>query len=60
MRKVLIEELLKLSDTEFLFMVGDVGYRVIEPLKEKYPNKFLNTGVNEQFMASFAAGVAKS
>ena len=60
MRKVLIEELLNYRNQDFLFMVGDVGYRVIEPLKENFPDKYLNTGVNEQFMASFAAGVAKS
>ena len=60
MRNVLINQLINYPKKDFLFMVGDVGYRVIEPLKEKFPQKYLNTGVNEQLMASFAAGVAKT
>ncbi len=60
MRNVLINQLINYPKKDFLFMVGDVGYRVIEPLKENFPQKYLNTGVNEQLMASFAAGVAKT
>ena len=59
MRNILLKKLNQ-SKKDFLFMVGDVGYRVIEELKSKHPNKFLNTGVNEQLMASFASGVAKT
>ena len=59
MRNVLLNRLRK-EESEFLFMVGDVGYRVIEDFQSEQPEKFLNTGVNEQLMASFASGVAKS
>ena len=59
MRNVLLNNLAKRND-DFLFITADIGYRVIEVLKESFPEKFLNTGVNEQFMASFAAGVAKT
>ena len=59
MRSVLLEQL-KDEKNDFLLMVGDVGYRVIEEFQTKFPNKYLNTGVNEQLMASFAAGVAKT
>ena len=59
MRNVLLKKLNQ-SKKDFLFMVGDVGYRVIEEFKSNHPEKFINTGVNEQFMASFASGVAKT
>ena len=59
MRNILLKKLNEANDN-FLFMVGDVGYRVIEEFKSNHPEKFLNTGVNEQFMASFAAGVSKT
>lgn len=59
MRNVLLDNLSNRKD-DFLFITADLGYRVIEVLKDSSPKKFLNTGVNEQFMASFAAGVAKT
>ena len=59
MRNILLKKLNE-ANNNFLFMVGDVGYRVIEEFKSNHPEKFLNTGVNEQFMASFAAGVSKT
>ncbi len=59
MRNVLLKRLKK-EKSDFLFMVGDVGYRVIEDFQSENPDKYLNTGVNEQLMASFASGVAKS
>ncbi len=59
MRNVLLKNLTERKD-DFLFITADIGYRVVEVLRDKLPDKFLNTGVNEQFMASFAAGVAKT
>lgn len=39
-------------------MVGDLGYSVVEPFAEQFPERFLNAGVAEQNMAGLAAGLA--
>ena len=39
-------------------LVGDLGYHVIEPFAEEFPDRFLNVGIAEQNMAGIAAGLA--
>lgn len=56
--KQLIEEA-RHNDRIFL-VVGDLGYHVIEPFAEEFPNRFLNIGIAEQNMAGVAAGLAMS
>jgi transketolase len=59
-RKILIETILDYStnnQTPFL-LTGDLGYSVLEPFKEKYPDSFINVGVMEQSMMSIAAGIS--
>ena len=56
MRKVFIETILDYSSnnqTPFL-LTGDLGYSVLEPFKEKYPDSFINVGIMEQSMMSIA------
>lgn len=53
----LIEEAKK-NDKIFL-IVGDLGFNVVEPFKEQFPDRFLNAGINEQSMIGIAAGLAK-
>lgn len=44
-----------------LFVVtNDLGYSVLEPFIEKYPNQYLNIGIAEQNMMGVAAGLALS
>jgi transketolase len=59
-RKVFIETILDYSNnnkTPFL-LTGDLGYSVLEPFKEKYPDSFINVGIMEQSMMSIAAGIS--
>ena len=54
----LIEEA---SRNEKIFLlVGDLGYHVIEPFAEEFPDRFLNVGIAEQNMTGIAAGLAMS
>jgi len=52
----LIEEA-RCNDKIFL-LVGDLGFSVVEPFAEEFPNQYLNVGVAEQNMAGMAAGLA--
>jgi transketolase len=55
---VLIEQA-KLDDKIFL-LAPDMGFSVFEPFIEKYPDRFLNTGIAEQNTIGVAAGLALS
>ena len=55
---LLIKEARK-NDKIFL-LVGDLGYNVIEPFANEFPNRFRNVGSAEQNMAGIAAGLAMS
>ncbi|MFL9484992.1 transketolase family protein [Chitinophagaceae bacterium LWZ2-11] len=52
----LIEEAKK-NENIFL-LVGDLGFSVVEPFAEQFPDRFLNVGIAEQNMAGIAAGLA--
>ncbi len=43
---------------EVFLVVGDLGYSVVEPFREEFPDRFLNAGVAEQNMTGMAAGLA--
>jgi len=60
MRNKFIEKLVQKAeiDESIVLIVGDLGYNVIEPFSEKFPNRFFNAGICEQSMASMAAGMA--
>tara|TARA_B100000575_G_C23107640_1_gene639467 strand:- start:882 stop:1760 length:879 start_codon:yes stop_codon:yes gene_type:complete len=45
-------------NTKIFLIVGDLGYSVVEPFKELFPDRFLNVGVAEQNLAGIAAGLA--
>jgi transketolase len=60
MRKEFINGLLeysKVNEAPYL-LTGDLGYSVLEPYQELYPEKFINVGIMEQSMMSIAAGLA--
>ena len=60
MRTAFINELIVQArlHPEVFLVVGDIGYSVIEPFREEFPERFLNAGVAEQNMAGVAAGLA--
>ncbi len=60
MRNNFINELILLAEKKenIFLIVGDIGYSVVEPFANKFPNRFINAGVSEQNMSSLAAGIA--
>lgn len=60
MRTAFIKQLIveaRLNPRLFL-IVGDLGYSVVEPFANEFPDRFLNAGVAEQNMTGVAAGLA--
>jgi transketolase len=60
MRTAFIDELVTLaaSHDNIALIVGDLGFSVIEPFADRYPDRFINAGVAEQNMTSLSAGMA--
>lgn len=60
MRNAFIDELCKLAEEypHVALVVGDLGFSVIEPFADRFPDRFFNAGVAEQNMAGLAAGMA--
>lgn len=60
MRNAFIEELVTLARQfpQIALIVGDLGYSVVEPFAEEFPDRFINAGVAEQNMTGLAAGMA--
>ncbi len=60
MRNAFIEELVSLAtvNNRIALIVGDLGYSVIEPFADCFPDRFINAGVAEQNMMGMAAGMA--
>ena len=48
------------SDDKIFILTPDMGYSVFEKFSEKYPDRFLNTGIAEQNTIGIAAGLALS
>jgi len=60
MRTAFINQLIEESkiNNKIFLLVGDLGFNVVEPFVELFPNRFLNVGIAEQNMAGIAAGLA--
>jgi transketolase len=60
MRNAFIEELVLLARRypRIALIVGDLGYSVVEPFADEFPDRFINAGVAEQNMTGLAAGMA--
>ena len=60
MRNAFIDELVSLAEVRenIALIVGDLGYSVVEPFADRFPERFINAGVAEQNMTSLAAGMA--
>jgi transketolase len=60
MRNAFCNALVELAaDPAFVFLTGDLGFKALEPLRDKMGARFINAGVAEQNMVSVAAGLAK-
>ncbi len=60
MRNAFIQQLVVLArqHPHIALIVGDLGYSVIEPFADEFPDRFINAGVAEQNMTGLAAGMA--
>lgn len=60
MRNTFIEELIALASQHdhIALIVGDLGFSVVEPFANQFPDRFVNAGVAEQNMTGLAAGMA--
>lgn len=60
MRTAFINELILQArkNPKIFLVVGDLGFSVIEPFAEEFPERYLNAGVAEQNMTAIAAGLA--
>lgn len=60
MRNTFIQELAIAAESNknIALVVGDLGYGVVEPFADKFPERFFNAGVAEQNMMGMAAGMA--
>ncbi len=56
--KTLMEEAFR--DNRIWLLTGDLGYSVLEPFINKFPERFVNVGVAEQNMVGVAGGLALS
>jgi transketolase len=62
MRNAFAEQLVEMAALEksVVLLSGDIGNRLFDNYKERYPNRFFNCGVAESNMTSMAAGMAMS
>lgn len=60
MRNAFIDELVNDAsvNNSIALIVGDLGFSVVEPFANRFPERFINAGVAEQNMMGLAAGMA--
>ena len=62
MRTAFIEQLIEeaRANEKIFLLVGDLGFSVVEPFADEFPDRFINVGIAEQNMAGIAGGLAMS
>ena len=62
MRATFIRTLVELAeeDERIVLLTGDLGFTVVEPFAERFPDRFFNVGVAEQNMLGVATGLAEA
>jgi transketolase len=62
MRKAFTGALVELAarDDRVVLLTGDLGFTVLEPFAERFPERFYNVGVAEQNMVGLATGLAEA
>lgn len=62
MRREFIAKLCELaaSDQRIMLLTADLGFSVVEPFAQVYPDRFVNVGVAEQNMIGVATGLAEA
>ena len=54
--RVLLEEMA--ANDRIVLITGDLGFGVLRPVRERFPDRILNAGIAEQGMIGMAAGLA--
>lgn len=62
MRAAFVETLAELADQDprVVLLTGDLGFNMLEPFAERFPDRFFNVGVAEQNMVGVATGLAEA
>lgn len=62
MRAAFIDVLSEIAarDPRVFLLTGDLGFMVVEPFADRFPDRFLNVGVAEQNMVGVATGLAEA
>ncbi len=62
MRGAFLDALVALAarDERVMLLTGDLGFSVLEPFAERFPDRFVNCGVAEQNMTGVATGLAEA
>lgn len=62
MRKAFITTLVELAeqDERIILLTGDLGFMLMEPYTQKFPDRFINVGVAEQNLIGLATGLAEA
>lgn len=60
MRSAFIQAVMEWAtrDSQLWLLTGDLGYSVLEPFRERFPQRYANVGVAEQNLIGIAAGLA--
>ena len=60
MRQAFVETLgtIAKNDKRVMLLTGDLGYRVLEPFRDRFPDRFVNVGVAEANLITVACGLA--
>ena len=48
------------KDSRLVLITGDLGFGVLKPFWETYPDQFINAGIAEQSMTGLAAGLSRT
>lgn len=61
MRNTFINRLCEMAAVheDVFLLCGDLGYSVLEPFAEQFPDRYLNAGIAEQNMTQVAVGLAR-
>lgn len=54
--RVLLDEMER--NERIVLMTGDLGFGVLRPVRERFPDRLINAGIAEQGMVSMAAGLS--
>lgn len=62
MRQAFVKAFIKLAerDEKLCFLTGDLGFAMLEPIREVLGDRFINAGISEQNMMSVAAALGRS